>query len=52
MFLCLIFVLFAPYVRFHIFDEVLRATEWPLLGNRCSLGLQYVFLSISTRLPF
>ena len=32
MFWCRIFVLFEPYVRFHIFSWV-RVTEWPPIGK-------------------
>ena len=43
--LVLIFVLFAPYGRFHILVVVnFRLLSGRLLGNGCSLGLQYVFL--------
>ena len=41
-----VFVLFEPYVRFHIFCSV-RVAGWPPFGGGgggCSLGLRCVFL--------
>ena len=42
-----IFVLFEPYVRFHIFSYV-RVTEWPPIGEYLLTRLTICLLVIST----
>ena len=42
-----IFVLFKPYVRFHIFSSV-RVTEWPPIGKQLLNRLTTCFHGIST----
>ena len=41
------FVLFEPYVHFHIFNSV-RVTEWPPIGEWLLTRLTMCFLGIST----
>ena len=41
------FVLFEPYVRFHIFSKV-WVTEWPPIGELLLIWLTVCYLGIST----